>query len=189
MNDLRHVVRYSGPFGFIKPWTAVRDTETFSQPFLTPSIVEGMRQKLEVSAILGHRLRYGGIQLQQEQTQPLAWTEKDRGRVWTRPRSIISRGTLISPLLWLAFGTVEDAENAASQHLCLCRNEDLVYPEGEPVSMTAEEFETLPGVELLFGSGPEAFFVGYNRFLPGEPMYGTLRIVGDPLLGGGEDLA
>lgn len=26
-----HVVKYSGPFGFIKPWTAVRDIETYSQ--------------------------------------------------------------------------------------------------------------------------------------------------------------
>lgn len=41
-----YVVKYSGPFGFIKPWTAVRDTETFSQQFLTPSIVEGIEKKL-----------------------------------------------------------------------------------------------------------------------------------------------
>ena len=46
------VVRFSGPFGYIKPWTAVRDLTTYSQTFLTPSIIEGMRQKLEVSAIL-----------------------------------------------------------------------------------------------------------------------------------------
>lgn len=40
-----YIVKYSGPFGFIKPWTAVRDSETFSQQFLTPSIVEGMEKK------------------------------------------------------------------------------------------------------------------------------------------------
>ena len=33
-----YVVTYKGQFGFIKPWTAVRDGETFSQQFLTPSI-------------------------------------------------------------------------------------------------------------------------------------------------------
>ena len=44
-----YVVKYSGPFGFIKPWTAVRDRKQFSQQFLTPSIIEGIRQKLEVS--------------------------------------------------------------------------------------------------------------------------------------------
>ncbi|MFT7482658.1 MAG: hypothetical protein ACI8WW_001596, partial [Oceanospirillaceae bacterium] len=41
-----YVVKYTGPFGFIKPWTAVRDSETFSQQFLTPSIVEGIEKKL-----------------------------------------------------------------------------------------------------------------------------------------------
>ena len=38
-----YVVKFTGPFGFIKPWTAVRDAsggETYSQQFLTPSIVE-----------------------------------------------------------------------------------------------------------------------------------------------------
>lgn len=31
-----YILRYSGPFGFIKPWTAVRDAsggETYSQQF------------------------------------------------------------------------------------------------------------------------------------------------------------
>ena len=41
-----YVVKYTGMFGFIKPWTAVRDSETFSQQFLTPSIVEGIEKKL-----------------------------------------------------------------------------------------------------------------------------------------------
>lgn len=46
MDKKLFVVKYSGPFGFIKPWTAVRDGETYSQQFLTPSIVEGMEKKL-----------------------------------------------------------------------------------------------------------------------------------------------
>lgn len=46
MSEILYVVRYAGPFGFIKPWTAVRDSETFSQQFLTPSIVEGIEKKL-----------------------------------------------------------------------------------------------------------------------------------------------
>ncbi len=40
------VVKYIGPFGFIKPWTAVRDSKTFSQQFLTASIVEGIEKKI-----------------------------------------------------------------------------------------------------------------------------------------------
>ncbi len=34
-----YVVKYSVPFGFIKPWTAVRDGETFSQQFLTSNLI------------------------------------------------------------------------------------------------------------------------------------------------------
>ena len=41
-----YIVEYNGTFGFIKPWSAVRDSKTFSQQFLTPSIVEGMEKKL-----------------------------------------------------------------------------------------------------------------------------------------------
>ena len=46
MDEKLYVIKYVGPFGFIKPWTAVRDSETFSQQFLTPSILEGIEKKL-----------------------------------------------------------------------------------------------------------------------------------------------
>lgn len=169
-----HIVTFTGPFGFLKPWTAVRDGETRSQQFLTPSVVEGMRQKLEVSAILRHRLRYAGISDQQEQTQPRAWQKQ-------RPYSVINRGLLLRPILLLAFPTLEDAENAATQHICLCRNEDLLYPQGNPEILTIEQFDEKEGIELIFGPSDDAFCVGFNRFTKGEPMYGSLRIVGNPI--------
>ena len=40
-----YVVTYRGKFAFIKPWTAVRDGETFSQQFLTPSIIRRNRKE------------------------------------------------------------------------------------------------------------------------------------------------
>lgn len=179
-----YIVQYTGPFGFIKPWTAVRDELTFSQQFLTPSIVEGLRQKLEVRDILRHRLSYAGISRQQEQTQPRAWDQKvDRKTkvvTMSRPRSIIKRGVMLSPVLTLAFASQEDAEKAAEQHICLCRNEDILLPTMLE-ALTPEEFEQIPGFELLFGKGPEAFVVGYNRFAESEPMYGTLLISGNPI--------
>ena len=73
-----YVVKYTGPFGFIKPWTAVRDAsggETYSQQFLTPSIIEGIRQKLEVTEIMRHKLSYAGIDLQQEVVPAKAWSK------------------------------------------------------------------------------------------------------------------
>ena len=62
-----YVVKYSGPFGFIKPWTAVRDEEVYSQQFLTPSIVAGIERKIfpellnmewGLYKIKSHRLTY-----------------------------------------------------------------------------------------------------------------------------------
>lgn len=99
MIDTLYVVRYTGPFGFMKPWTAVRDSETYSQQFLTPSIVEGMRQKLGVGAILRHRLTHAGFSLQQEQTQSAGWSVSTRARTMTRNMSILNRGVLLEPVM------------------------------------------------------------------------------------------
>ena len=46
MVNMLYVVKYIGKFGFIKPWTAVRDGKTYSQQFLTPSVIEGIEKKL-----------------------------------------------------------------------------------------------------------------------------------------------
>ena len=81
-----YVVTYKGQFGFIKPWTAVRDGETFSQQFLTPSIIEGIEKKLfpellnvpGIHKILRHKLKYDSLDSQQEVTQPRGWEYKNR---------------------------------------------------------------------------------------------------------------
>ena len=36
---------------------------------------------------------------------------------------------MIEPNLYLAFENLENAERALKQTICLCRNEDLLYPE------------------------------------------------------------
>lgn len=179
-----YVVQYRGPFGFIKPWTAVRDLITFSQQFLTPSTVEGMRQLLGVDNILRHRLSYSGLSEQQERIQgPGYKTKSIKGRkgwkVAQRNQSIVKRSVLIEPILHLAFGNPQDAAIAAEHHVCLCRNEDLLFPVSvQPMDQKA--FETLVGFELLFGKEqPGAFMVGYNRYRDAEPMYGALLITGD----------
>ena len=176
-----YVVRYSGPFGFIKPWTAVRDELTFSQQFLTPSIIEGLRLKLGVAAILRHRLRYEAIDQQQERTQSRAYVKDSKRKTFMRELSILRRGVMLNPVLHLAFATRQEAETAARQHLCLCRNEDLLLPDDAVQAMDAAAFEELAGFELLFGEGEAAMMVGYNRFEAGRPMYGTLQISGIPV--------
>jgi len=185
MDNQIYVVTYAGPFGFIKPWTAVRDELTYSQQFLTPSIIEGMRQKLKVSAILRHRINHKGFSTQQETVQSRGYkrkTVKKHNTVeYERNMSILTRGVMLSPHLRLAFPTKEDAQQAHRQHLCLCRNEDVVYPTGTIQSMTEEAFDELTGFELVFGRGPDSFLVGYNRFEDSAPMYGSLTVTGNPV--------
>lgn len=185
-----YVVRYTGPFGYIKPWTAVRDSETFSQQFLTPSILCGIERKLfpellnepfGIHRIAAHRLSYRGISMQQEQTQPRGWNR--RGKTLERPRAILVRGVMLNPVLTLAFQDRADAEEAVRQHLCLCRNEDVLLPEPTIEVVQPEAFDQSPfdGFELVFEENDQAFVVGYNRFDGGSAMRGWLKIVGNPV--------
>lgn len=192
-----YVVKYSGPFGFIKPWTAVRDSETYSQQFLTPSIIAGIERKLfpellkndngDIKKIIRHRLHYKQISQQQEQIQPRGWNKKSSGaeKGYHRPYAVLTRGVLIEPILYLAFQNNEDAKAATTQHICLCRNEDILYPNPEIIESSQEEFDTdedlFPGFELIFKENDDSFIAGYNRFKNNEPMNGYLKILGTPV--------
>lgn len=177
-----YVVKYSGPFGFIKPWCAVRDAgggETYSQQFLTPSILEGIRQKLEVETILRHRLTYASISVQQEMVQAKGWLKKSK--MYLREKSILKRGVLVEPTLYLAFKTSQDAQKAFQQHICLCRNEDILLPREEIEEVTESDFDALDGYELRFEKNEKSFLVGYNRFEDNKEMYGWIQISGNPI--------
>lgn len=188
-----YVVKYSGKFGFIKPWTAVRDSETFSQQFLTPSIVEGIEKKLfpeliginGINKIKGHRLSYSQVSSQQEVIQTRGWNSTKQGKqiLFERPKAILLRGVLLDPVLHLVFTSKEDAENAFKQHICLCRNEDVLLPtliiETNSIDFN-ENTELFAGYELIFEKNEKSFIVGYHRFT-NEAMYGWLKIVGTPV--------
>lgn len=191
-----YIVKYTGPFGFIKPWTAVRDEEVYSQQFLTPSVAGGIERKLfpellnepwEIYKIKGHRLTYSQISQQKEQTQPRGWNEKGRGtkKEYSRPYSILKRGVLVNPSLYLAFENKQDAETAGKQHICLARNEDVLYPDPQIIEVPEKEFnkneELFYGFELVFEKNDRSFLVGYNRLNDNQPMFGWLRIVGNPV--------
>ena len=161
-----YIVRYRGPFGFIKPWCAVRDSKTFSQQFLTPSIIEGIRQKLEVAVVLRHKLTYDAISVQQERTQTRGWKIKKTQKLMVREQSILDRGVMVNPVL------------------TLCRNEDLLLPDEKVEELSEAEFGRLPGFELRFGQTEHSFLVGFNRFAESEPMYGWLEVSGKPVIAG-----
>lgn len=192
-----YVVKYSGPFGFIKPWTAVRDggdpskIHTYSQQFLTPSIVEGIEKKLfpellkedwgKIYKIKSHRLNYNGIEGQLERTWAKGgFRAKKENDVWKTNLGILNRGVMLNPHLYLVFETEDDALRAFQQTICLCRNEDLLFPE-EMKSVTAEEWEAVNGFELNFSKSSKGFKVGNNRFAEGSDMFGELKIYGNPI--------
>jgi hypothetical protein len=190
-----YVVKYSGPFGFIKPWTAVRDEETYSQQFLTQSIIAGIERKLfpellelnngnddgTIKKIIGHRLNYCGLTVQQEKT----WSKggisikKEKG-VYKTNTGILKRAIMLAPHLYLAFKNRSDAENAFIQNICLCRNEDILLPT-EMLEITTGEFEKIEGFELKFTNDQNGFKVGHNRFKEAEEMFGELKVVGNPI--------
>lgn len=183
-----YIVTYKGKFAFIKPWTAVRDGETFSQQFLTPSIIEGIEKKLfpellptaGIHKILRHKLSYSSMSSQQEVTQTRGWECKKK--TFTRKRSVLKRNVLLSPILYLAFESEKDAIAASKQHICLCRNEDIMLPNAEIKKVSEGDFEKMPGFELRFGESCNSFLVGYNRFEENKPMYGWLEYNGQKLL-------
>lgn len=185
-----YIVTYRGKFAFIKPWTAVRDGETFSQQFLTPSIIEGIEKKLfpellpivGIHKILRHKLSYSSMSSQQEVTLPRGWEYKKKEKYFFKEPSILKRNILLSPILYLVFETEKDAIKASQQHICLCRNEDIMLPDSEIKIASEEDFASITGFELRFGESDQSFLVGYNRFEGNKPMYGWLEYNGQSFL-------
>ena len=183
-----YIVTYKGKFAFIKPWTAVRDGETFSQQFLTPSMIEGIEKKLfpellsstGIYKIQRYKLSYTSMSSQQEVIQTRGWEYKNK--TFIRNRSVLKRNILLSPILYIAFESEKDAIVASQQHICLCRNEDIMLPDAEITQVSEDDFEKLPGFELRFGESKDSFLVGYNRFEENKPMYGWLEYNGQKLL-------
>ena len=186
-----YIVSYKGQFGFIKPWTAVRDEKTFSQQFLTPSMVAGIERKLfpellhqafGLYHIKRHRLAFDQMTAQQEQIQPRGWNSGKK--VTLRNYAVLTRNVLLNPVLHLAFEQEAHAQEAFSQHICLARNEDILFPESiEMISAEAfdQDEERFFGYELIFEQNEKSILVGYNRWDNGSPMYGWLKVLGNPV--------
>lgn len=180
-----YYVKYAGTFGYIKPWTAVRDSETYSQQFLTPSMIEGIEKKLfpnllsetGISKVKSYRLNYQGLDIQQEVTWSKGLAKKTNP--FQKNKSILNRGVLLFPHLYLAFENEDDAKQAFTQTICLARNEDLLFPV-DIVLTTIDEFDKIDGFELKFGESEDSFKVGWNRYSNDE-MHGELKVFGNPI--------
>jgi len=195
---MKYIIKFEGSFGFIKPWSAVRDSKTKSCDFLTPSILMGIERKLfpelsinengKINKILRYRLSFQDISFQQESTKSIAYERKGKiikDRYFMANSSTINRGVLINPILYLMFNTKEDAENVMGQHICLCRNEDVLL---STELIEIEDESEFDNVEKF--SGYESFsceendnnsiFCGLNKYSKNK-QYTIRKIFGEPV--------
>lgn len=178
-----YIVKFYGCIAFIKPWSAVRDNKTSSLQFLTPSTIEGIEKKLfpellhtpGIQKIRRYKLNFIGRTTMQEKVQSKALTIKKKDGYMTRMTSVINRTVLLEPSLFLAFDSLDDAQTASTQHICLTRNEDLMRASPEILEMDEKDFGGLPGFELRFEKTESSFMVGFNRYDNDNPMYGYLE--------------
>ncbi|WP_223271794.1 hypothetical protein [Algoriphagus ratkowskyi] len=128
-----------------------------------------------------YRLNYQGINGQLERT----WSKggfssnKEKG-IYKTNLGVLNRGVMLNPNLYLAFQNRKDAEIAFTQTLCLCRNEDLIFPESLE-EIEDDKFDEINGFELIFTEAESGFKVGHNRFENASEMFGELKVFGNPI--------
>lgn len=166
-----YVVKYKGTFGFIKPFSAVRDLTTLTQRFLTESSIEGMKRYLECDGnIIRHKIFYQSTSEQQECTES-AGVQKNNEKV----RAIYKRIVLVNPILYLGFEKQEDAERAFSNIVHLSRKEDIMIPD-QILELNEEEFDKIEGTESFKSDKENGHFVGLNKYTK-DKMYAVIKVV------------
>lgn len=191
-----YIVKYEGRFGFIKPWTAIRDSYTNSLFYLSQSTIMGIERKLfpellngdnkNLEKILRYRLSFSNLSVQQETTRSINYERKGKKeKYFVAKSSYINRGILINPILYLLFSSKDDAQEAISQHFCLSRNQDVMLPNNEIIEISSiDEFddeEMFSGYELLPTTEDDlnGIWFGINRYT-NENQFGKFHIVGEP---------
>lgn len=189
-----HIIEYSGVFGFIKPWTAVRDQKTKSLDYLTTSVLMGIERKLfpeildnengKLNKIKRHRLSFDAITFQQEVTKTINRLLNRKDNYYPEITSIIERGLLLNPKLQLLFNNLEDVEQARTQHICLCRNEDVLLPTKVIKLDNINDFDDpidYPGFETFEcdNNNENSIYCGLNRYTK-RKQYVEKIIVGVP---------
>ena len=169
-------------FGFFRPYNAVRDIETYSLTYLTPSILNGMEENMEIpmGSIVRHKLTFSKERMDRELVKTAY------GTIWKNGKElkcfVIDKNgnkqyngahikhALINPAMVLGFKDKESAEVASKSTLYLGQTEYLIYPATGVFEMTEENFDELPGVET-FESDEDGIDCGFNRFKENKPMY------------------
>lgn len=192
MNDILYVIKYSGTFGYMKPWSANRDSKTKTNDFLTTSVLMGIEDKLfnELNVndlkIKRHRLNFTNVCEQIETTTSINYSRvtKIKEPQYKKTTSIVSRLVLVNPVLYLCFSDYEFAKEAFTQHIVLGRNEDILLPElNFGISeITTFEFDNnfiYCGCESFISNSENemALYCGLNKYTK-EKQYLIKRVFG-----------
>ena len=91
--------------------------------------------------------------------------------------SIHKRYLLTNPEITLAFECKEDALKAVEQPIYVGQTEFILYPNGDVMEMTEEDFDKITGFECFSSNkeDPEAIYVGNNRQRNNERMYVKIK--------------
>lgn len=180
-----YIVKFFGDFGYIKPFTALRDVKTYSVKALPPSVVMGIETKLfddVKNRILRHRLSFTSMIPTNEQTTSIQAVKTKKGV--KKNSSMHCRYVLLNPTLYFVVDNFDDAELMTEQTIRLSRNEDILFPDEKIIEISdINEFDTdtYSGYELIpcDSSHVNAVWYGYNRYTE-KDQYAYMKIVGVP---------
>jgi hypothetical protein len=184
-----HAVKYTGDFGFIKPFSALRDIKTYSVLGLTPSIVMGIETKLFgdcANRIISHRLSFTNIVSMKEQATSIGYKiDKNKNNTYRKKiGSVIERFVLVNPCLYLLVNTIEEAEEMSCQNIRLTRNEEILFPSKDIITVNdqnAFDSDDFEGYELVScdENNLNGQYYGSNKYT-GKDQYAFMKVVGIP---------
>lgn len=157
-------------YGYIRPWNSVRDIETWSLTYLTPSFINGIEEALSIkSKIVRHKLTFDEG-MTKDFSKSVVYLKNNK-----KSHTIHNRHILRNPELTLAFDNEEDAKVAFNLPLYMGQNIYPIYPSYEYgiKVMTDDEFDLVGGVETFETTKDDEMcvYVGNNRYRNNERMY------------------
>jgi hypothetical protein len=173
-----YCVQYKGLLGFIKPYNALRDDETYSLTYITPSMLDGIAKGYSLkSKIARHKLTfYGMTECDFIKGQP--YEKYSDGKPFRNQSQPQKRHSLKNVTLILGFDNKEDAERMIMPTIYCGQSEYLLSPRRfddntQILEIDDCDFDKLQGVETFEcdENDEDALFCGFNRQRDGERMY------------------
>lgn len=164
-------------FAFFKPWNAVRDSETYSLTYLTPSVINGIEYEngLPMDSIVRSKLSFRTDGMDENSiaasTNHLGGRGKNKNVTVSDTINTHKLHALVNPVIYLCFDKIECAKVLSDNCIYGGRFEYPLYS-GEVEDITEDEFDSIPGVET-FKTNEEmmSIFCGFNRYKNNEKMY------------------